>query len=119
MSPRDYGDYAQDMLDSIVDISEFIKGMDFQSFMKDKKTRNAVVHSLEILGEASKKIPASTKARYPGIPWREMAGMRDKISHEYFGIDYAIVWKVAVEKLPPLLKYTQKIASGFPKQEKL
>ncbi|MBU2439860.1 DUF86 domain-containing protein [bacterium] len=84
MIKRDYGDYIQDILDSIIDIENFIKGMNFEEFTKDRKTINAVVRSIEIIGEATKKIPKSLRDKYPDIPWKKMAGMRDKLIHEYF-----------------------------------
>ena len=83
--------------------------MNLESFSNDRKTINAVVRSLEVVGEAAKNIPDGVKKKYPDIPWKKMAGMRDKLSHEYFGIDEGIVWKVATEELPPLKKFIQKI----------
>jgi len=96
---RIYLDYVQDIIDSIRDIESFIKGMKFVEFKKDRKTINAVVRSIEVIGEASKKIPASITAKYPKVPWKKMAGMRDKLIHEYFGIDLEILWKVAKEDI--------------------
>ena len=106
---RDYLDYLQDIIDSINDIESFINGIDFNSFEKDKKTMNAVVRSLEIIGEAVKKIPDGVRYKYPDIPWKNMSGMRDKLIHEYFGIDEDIVWAVASEELPPLGPLFEKI----------
>lgn len=99
MKKRIYLDYVQDILDSVRDIESFVKGMRFEEFKSDRKTINAVVRSIEVIGEASKKIPKSITARYPGVPWRKMAGMRDKLIHEYFGIDLEILWKVAKEDI--------------------
>jgi uncharacterized protein with HEPN domain len=102
MKGRDYRDYVQDMLDSINDVESFIEGMSYEEFKKDKKTRNAVVRSIEVIGEAGKKIPQALKAKHKGIPWKEMAGMRDKLIHEYFGVDVEILWKTVRDDLPPL-----------------
>jgi len=88
---RELRDYIKDILDSISDIESFVGGMDFNIFIGDKKTINAVIRSLEIMGEASKKIPEELRAKYPGIPWKRLAGMRDKLIHEYHGIDLEIV----------------------------
>jgi len=93
MKRRDYRDYLQDILDSIDDIASFVQGMGFEEFKRDRKTINAVVRSIEVIGEASKRIPRGLKTKYKGVPWREMAGMRDKLIHEYFGVDVEILWK--------------------------
>ena len=102
MRKRDYRDYIQDILDSINEIGDFIEGMNFEDFTQDKKTINAVVRSVEVIGEASKRIPGSLRDKYPNIPWKQMSGMRDKLIHEYFGIDMEILWKVAKDEISPL-----------------
>jgi uncharacterized protein with HEPN domain len=76
--------------------------MSFQSFTVDRKTVNAVVRSLEVIGEAAKSIPESLRAQAPGVPWKYTAGMRDKLIHEYFGVDLGTVWTVIKDELPPL-----------------
>jgi len=102
MVERDYRDYLQDIIDAINDIGNFIEGMTFDDFKKDKKTVNAVIRSIEVIGEATKKIPDSVRDKNPPIPWKKMAGMRDKMIHEYFGIDLEILWKTATEDVPPI-----------------
>jgi uncharacterized protein with HEPN domain len=103
MKGRDYGDYLQDILDSILEVEDFTKGMDLESFGKDRKTINAVVRSLEVMGEAAKHIPEGLRKKYPKIPWKRMAGTRDKLIHEYTGVDIDIVWEVVEKELPPLI----------------
>ena len=106
-----YIDYIQDILNSLEEIEEFIQGFSFNDFLKDKKTINAVIRSLEVIGEAAKNIPDSVKIKYPRIPWRKMAGMRDKLIHQYFGVDLQTVWQTIKEDLPtikPLIKKIQK-----------
>ena len=98
--PRDYRDYLHDLLDASEKVAEFIRGMTQSQFLEDEKTQFAVVRGLEIIGEAAKKIPASVKAKYPQVPWREVAGMRDKLVHDYFGVNAEVVWRTAVEDLP-------------------
>ena len=75
--------------------------MSFQTFLQDRKTINAVLRSLEVLGEAAKRVPDDLRAKTPAVPWKRMAGMRDKLIHEYFGVDYSIVWTVVTSELPP------------------
>jgi uncharacterized protein with HEPN domain len=106
---RELRDYIKDILDSISDIESFVGGMDFNTFIGDKKTINAVIRSLEIMGEASKKIPEGLRARHPGIPWKRLAGMRDKLIHEYHGIDLEIVWEVIKREIPPLKPKIEKV----------
>ncbi|MFH0737514.1 MAG: DUF86 domain-containing protein [Candidatus Micrarchaeota archaeon] len=106
---REFLDYLCDIADSVDKIASFTEGMTFEIFRKDEKAVFAVVRALEIIGEASKKIPASVKQKNPGIPWNSMAGMRDKLIHEYFGVDVEIVWKTVRDELPPLKPILRKL----------
>lgn len=107
---RDYRDYIQDILDSIDDIEKFIGKHSFDKFAKDKKTFNAVIRSIEVIGEAAKNIPKNQRDKHPNIPWKKMAGMRDKLIHEYFGVDPEILWQVAKNDLPPLRPMIKSIS---------
>ena len=102
MRDRDYIDYLQDIVDSIDDIGDFIKGMSFEEFSQDKKTINAVLRSIEVMGEAAKNVPEEIREQYPKIPWKKIGGMRDKLIHEYHGVDIETVWKTLHEDIPPL-----------------
>ena len=95
-------DYIYDIVDSLKEVEEFTEGMNLIEFIKDKRTINAVIRSLEVMGEASKKVPEGTREKYQHIPWKRIAGMRDKLIHEYHGVDLEIVWTVVKEELPPL-----------------
>ena len=90
------------MLDEIDFILSRISGTDFESFVRDETLKRAFVRSIEIIGEASKKLPEDIKAMHPDIEWRKVSGMRDRLIHDYFGVDYTIVWDVAANKLPDL-----------------
>ena len=80
---------------------------------KDERTLLAVVRALEVIGEAAKRIPKDFRDRYPGIPWRGMTGMRDKVIHEYFGVDAAVVWRTVREDLPPLRESIAQVLSNL------
>ena len=91
---REIRDYLTDILESIKDAGDFTRNIDFEGFKNDRKTNNAVIRSLKVLGEAAKNIPQDVKDKYPDKPWKRMTGMRDKLIHEYHGVDLEIVWKV-------------------------
>jgi uncharacterized protein with HEPN domain len=106
---RDYTLYLQDILDCIEKIDEFVGDMDYEEFVEDDKTSSAVVRKLEIMGEAAKNIPQELRQNYKEIPWSDIAKMRDKFIHFYFGVDYEIVWKVIKERLPTLKQQIERI----------
>ena len=112
---RDYRDYLEDILTSINESAEFIGDMNFEMFSSDRKTINAVVRSLEVLGEAAKRIPEDLRAQAPSVPWKYMAGMRDKLIHEYFGVDLRVVWAVVKDELPPLRSEIEKLMTSLEK----
>ena len=97
---RVLADYLADILTAIAEIDDFTAGMNFDEFATDKKTINAVIRSLEVLGEATKHIPAPFRKKHPDIPWSKMAGLRDVLIHDYMGVDLMTVWKVVKERLP-------------------
>jgi len=109
---RDVRDYLNDILEMIEDINKFIEGMSYENLVNDKKTLYAVIRCLEVVGEAVKKIPDSTRDQYPEMPWQEIAGMRNKLIHEYFGIDIETIWDTIQEDLPALKETVARIITG-------
>jgi uncharacterized protein with HEPN domain len=113
---RDIRDYLQDILEAITDIENFVANMAYEEFVKDRKTLNAVVRSIEIIGEASKKLPDPLKAKYNGLPWKEITGMRDKLIHAYFGMDTETIWQTIKHNIQPLKQTIQTIQKDQEKQ---
>ena len=101
--------YVRDILENMRDAEEFIQGVSYEQFVADKKTANAVLRSLEVIGEATKNVPDNVRAQYPQVPWKEMAGMRDKVIHFYFGVDKETVWLVVKERIPALRPFIEQI----------
>jgi uncharacterized protein with HEPN domain len=110
MKDRDLRDYISDLVEACEDILSFTRGMSYSDFARDKKTVNAVIRSLEVIGEATKKLPVSFRDSYPDVPWKRMAGMRDKLIHEYFGVDRQMVWQVVERHIPDILPLVKEIS---------
>jgi uncharacterized protein with HEPN domain len=92
--------YLEDMNLAMDRIAEYIHGYTFIKFKQDYKTVDAVIRNFEVIGEASKNLPNKFKESHPEVPWSEMYLLRNKVSHEYFGVDYEIIWDVAANYLP-------------------
>jgi uncharacterized protein with HEPN domain len=103
MSKREPTLLVRDMIESAESILSFTAGMTYEHFLEDKKTRDAVVRNFEIIGEAANRLPDDFKALYPNIDWQRLRGLRNRIVHDYFGIDFSIIWKIKDEYLPGLL----------------
>jgi uncharacterized protein with HEPN domain len=94
--------FVKDIMDSIEAIEEYCSNMTYEQFLTDKKTRDAVVRNLEIIGEAAKNIPKAIKGKASDVPWKSIVGMRDKLIHGYFGVSYPTVWETVRGDLPIL-----------------
>jgi uncharacterized protein with HEPN domain len=110
--------YIKDILQNMRDAEQFIQGMTYEQFVADKKTMNAVLRSIEVIGEAAKRVPDDVRAQYPQIPWKEMAGMRDKVIHLYFSVDNETVWLVVKERIPSLQPLIEQIVRDLEAQGK-
>ncbi|MEK9143250.1 MAG: DUF86 domain-containing protein [Patescibacteria group bacterium] len=114
MSERSISLYLDDILSSIEHIEEYVKGLSFDNFKNDAKTIDAVVRNIEIIGEAAAKIPPETRLHHPETPWKKIIGARNKVIHEYFGIDVEILWKTIQEDIPLLKEKVSTITKADP-----
>ena len=109
MSEREIKNLLEDIYDAIIKIVSYTKGMSYDDFIGDDKTVDAVVRNFEIIGEASNRIPDDFKTKHPEIEWRRIVGFRNRIIHEYFGIDYENLWRIKKENIPTLSEFMEQI----------
>lgn len=109
MSDRDVRLYCADILDSGAAILDFVNGLVFEDFCRDRKTYSAVIREFEIIGEAVGKLPEELKGSHPDVEWQDMKDFRNLLSHEYFGVDLEIVWKIIEDDLPVLMDAIREI----------
>ena len=110
---RSYRDYLDDILRAIGEILSFVEDMDFETFRSDRRTNLAVITALEIIGEAARYIPANERRRHSQVPWQEMVAMRNKLIHQYFGVDLEVLWRTVQEDLPPLRDEISRVLAAM------
>ena len=106
---RDYRLYIDDILEAIRKIEKYTEGLAMEAFLRDDKSIDAVTRNFQIIGEAVKHIPQDIREKYSHVPWKIMAGMRDKLIHEYFGIRYDIIWDTIKKRLPEVKPLIEEV----------
>jgi len=106
---RDYRVYIDDILEAIKRIKKYTDELTFDKFTQDIKTIDAVIRNFEIIGEATKHITDEVRKEYPDVPWKVMAGMRDKLIHEYFGVKLEVVWETIKRRLPEVKPLIEEV----------
>ncbi len=105
---RDYSLYLVEILGALDRIVEFIEGLDAEGFFSDEKTKSAVVRQIEIMGEASKCLSHELRERYAEVPWRRLTGMRDRLIHAYFDVDYGFIWSFIAEEFDDIRLHLER-----------
>ena len=115
---RDFVDYLRDIVEHSEAAIEFVDGVpDAEALAGDRRTFWAVIRALEVIGEAARHIPAEFRLKYPQVQWRGMTGMRDKVIHDYFGVDASVVWRTVREDLPPMCQSVRQILLELPRDD--
>jgi uncharacterized protein with HEPN domain len=110
---RDDSVYLKHIRDAIMMIEEYTEGIDKLSFLKNTLVQDAVIRQIEIIGEASKRLSDTIRENTPNIPWQDIAGMRDKLIHDYMGVDIETVWLTVRDDIPTLKKHIKNILENY------
>ena len=114
MSKRGWRVILADILESINKIENYVEGVTYQQFIQDDKTKDAVVRNLEIIGESANQIPKNIRQKFSDVPWFQIIGLRNKMIHGYFVVDYRIVWEIVKKDIPSLRRKIELISRVLP-----
>jgi uncharacterized protein with HEPN domain len=117
MSKRTDIEFLSDIRQALQRITTYVSGMAYETFLADAKSQDAVIRNLEILGEATKNLSEELRGKYPGIPWRGIAGARDRLIHQYFGTNLDIVWQIITVELPQVASQLETIETEATEDE--
>lgn len=109
MSERADTDFLDDIQEAVRRVKAYLGAMTYEAFLADIKTQDAVIRNLEIIGEATKSLSAELRAKYADVPWKGMAGVRDRLIHHYFGVNLDIVWQIASGELSEVASRIQEV----------
>jgi uncharacterized protein with HEPN domain len=110
--------FLEDIKEAAGKIRKYTTGMSYEQFLADQKTQDAVIRNFLVIGEATKNLSADIKDRYPGVEWKQVAGLRDVMAHGYYRIDYEVIWEIITSRLPGFRKDIGKILKEEIRREK-
>lgn len=119
MSERTDGDFLSDIQEAMRRITAYTTGVTYETFLADTRTQDAVIRNLEVIGEATKNLSVKLRTQNPGLPWKGMAGVRDRLIHHYFGINLDIVWQIITTDLPAVATQIEEIIRNVINDEEL